>query len=152
MCKAHYMRWWRYGDPLGEPTGPTTSDRLMAKIATQADDCWLWTGCVGDGGYGQVTIAQRRHKAHRAVYELLVGPIPEGLDLDHLCRVRRCVNPDHLEPVTRSENLRRGHLGKLTHGQRAEIAARRSSGELASTLADEFGITTARVYQLAKAA
>lgn len=68
--------------------------------------CWLWAGAFSSGGYGHY----RNKSAHRVVYEALVGPIPQGLDLDHLCRVRACVNPRHLEPVTRQENLRRSPL------------------------------------------
>ncbi|MGZ4586215.1 MAG: HNH endonuclease signature motif containing protein [Mycobacteriaceae bacterium] len=68
--------------------------------------CWLWTGKLNAKGYGS-SGAAGESSAHRAAYTLLVGPIPEGLTLDHLCRVRRCVNPDHLEPVTQRENLRR---------------------------------------------
>ena len=60
--------------------------------------CWPHTGPLNNGGYGP----------HRKVYEALIGPVAPGLDLDHLCRVRHCCNPLHLEPVTRSENLRRG--------------------------------------------
>lgn len=83
-------------------------DRLMALLERPTgSDCWLWTGYVAAGGYGEFHLAGRTRKAHRVAYELLVGPVPEGLDLDHLCRVRRCVNPEHLEPVTRQENLRR---------------------------------------------
>lgn len=78
--------------------------------------CWEWIGCIGKtGGYGKYTIPFRdgtgRSKyvyAHRYAWETLVGPVPDGLDLDHLCRNRKCVNPDHLEPVTRRENLMRG--------------------------------------------
>jgi hypothetical protein len=73
--------------------------------------CWLWKGHVGPNGYGY---AGKGKLAHRVVYEALVGPIPDGLDLDHLCRVRACVNPAHLEPVTRAENLWRGALARLT--------------------------------------
>lgn len=71
-------------------------------------DCWIWTASVSTPGYGQVYLSGRNRIAHRLVYELLVGPIPEGLNLDHLCRNRRCVNPAHLEPVTQRENLMRG--------------------------------------------
>ena len=76
----------------------------------QEDGCWEWTGAIKGNGYGNVWSAStgRVMPAHRFVYELERGPIPEGLDLDHLCRNRRCVRPDHLEPVTRSVNIRRG--------------------------------------------
>ena len=80
--------------------------------------CWLWTGSIKPAGYGQIeaggrkTGTRRNALAHRLSYEMFVGPIPMGLDLDHLCRVRSCVNPAHLEPVTRSENCRRGNTGK----------------------------------------
>jgi len=71
-------------------------------------DCWEWQGaCVG-GGYGRFRTYRRAVYAHCFAYELLVGAIPEGLQLDHLCRVRRCVNPAHLEPVTPKENVVRG--------------------------------------------
>lgn len=69
--------------------------------------CWHWTGGLNNCGYGQVGFNGRTTPAHRAVYELLVGPIPKGLQLDHLCHVRICVNPDHLEPVTKRENMLR---------------------------------------------
>ena len=67
--------------------------------------CWLWTGVTDSWGYGR---AGRAGMAHRVFYERIVGAIPKGLTLDHKCRVRCCVNPDHLEPVTLRENLRRG--------------------------------------------
>ena len=77
---------------------------------TDASDCWLWTGGKDRCGYGVFNSRGRRHKAHRWNYERLVGPIPVGLVLDHLCRVRNCVNPDHLEPVTVAENIARGEM------------------------------------------
>lgn len=70
------------------------------------DGCWEWTGAKTAAGYGQFT--RRKEYAHRHAYEDLVGPIPEGLVIDHLCRNPSCVNPDHLEPVTQRENIRRG--------------------------------------------
>ena len=70
--------------------------------------CWIWTAATAQG-YGRINAGGRGVplQAHRVAYELLVGPIPEGLELDHLCRDRRCVNPQHLEPVTHRENLLR---------------------------------------------
>lgn len=76
----------------------------------KTDSCWLWTGTLSTNGYGFASFNKRAVAAHRVAYTALVGPIPNGLDLDHLCRVRACVNPAHLEPVTRAENLRRSEL------------------------------------------
>lgn len=76
--------------------------------------CWLWTGTMVKGGYGRVHHDNRLQLAHRVSYQLHVGrPIPAGLELDHKCRVRSCVNPAHLEPVTHRENCRRGVVGKM---------------------------------------
>lgn len=70
-------------------------------------DCWVWTGFCYQG-YGRLRYGNfKTRKAHRIIYELLKGPIPNGLEPDHLCKVRSCVNPDHIEPVTRIENLNR---------------------------------------------
>jgi hypothetical protein len=81
--------------------------RIRSKISAPADGCWTWTGAGGDGDYGAVWYQGSTRKAHVVVYELLVGPVPAGLELDHLCRVKHCVRPDHLEPVTHAENMRR---------------------------------------------
>lgn len=69
--------------------------------------CWIWEGRT-DFGYGTAWFKQKRTKAHRFVFEVLKGPIPKGLQLDHLCRVRCCVNPDHMEPVSHRTNILRG--------------------------------------------
>jgi len=96
----------------------TWPGRFWVKV-DKTDGCWLWTGCMtkpaGKNGYGQIRLDGRMQVAHRIAYELLVGPIPDGLDLDHLCRTRLCVNPAHLEPVTPYENLRRGESPAARH-------------------------------------
>lgn len=76
-------------------------------LAAGLGPCWLWTDAPDGHGYGQISIANRRVGAHRFSYELANGPIPEGLEPDHLCRVSMCVNPSHLEAVTPEENHRR---------------------------------------------
>lgn len=85
-------------------------ERLRSRIEVQADGCWLWIRGIGDNGYGRLWVPPRLRLAHRHVYELLAGPILPGLTLDHLCRVRRCVNPAHLEPCTMGENTLRSPI------------------------------------------
>lgn len=73
--------------------------------------CWIWTGALDQNGYGKFRYMEKNRSsayAHRVAYELVKGEIPDGLHLDHLCRTRSCVNPDHLEPVTQRENNLRG--------------------------------------------
>ncbi len=88
----------------------TPLERFHAKWMPEPNTgCWLWLGALTAGGYGCFYVDKHyRSTAHRVSYELFVGPIPAGLQIDHLCRVRGCVNPDHLEPVTCRENLMRG--------------------------------------------
>lgn len=81
-------------------------ERIQAKIEPEPmSGCWLWTASLNDDGYGQVWMAGKMRKAHRVVYTALRGEIPAGLELDHLCRIRSCVNPDHLRPVTTRANI-----------------------------------------------
>lgn len=74
--------------------------------------CWNWTGRIEDG-YGKVALSSRYTSVHKASFELWKGRVPNGTELDHLCRNRRCFNPDHLEPVTHQENVRRGALPQM---------------------------------------
>lgn len=115
-CNAHYHRWKATGDveadrPVREVI-PDPVERFWSKVDRGdggADDCWLWTGVKSHDGYGITTHDSTRTYAHRFAWELLVGPIPEGMTLDHLCRVRGCVRaPEHLSVVTIQENMRRG--------------------------------------------
>lgn len=102
--------------PTGVPEVP-----LLLRRVEQVGDCWVWSGPTNEEGYGMVQFGRRATKqgvrAHRAAYEFFVGPIPAGLQIDHLCRVRACVNPSHLEAVTCRDNVARAldHPGAKTH-------------------------------------
>lgn len=107
MCGMHYSRWRKRGT-TDDPT-PSSLDRFMSKVDRSGPgECWIWTGAKSNAGYGTVRIDYQQMPAHRAAYELLVGPVPDGLELDHLCVNPPCVNPAHLDPVTHAENMRRG--------------------------------------------
>lgn len=87
---------------------PALPPRMQPRILVTAGGCWEWQGELNRNGYGRVWVNGRRLMAHRVAYQLLVGDIEPGLVLDHLCRNRRCCNPEHLEPVTVRENTLRG--------------------------------------------
>lgn len=91
---------------------PEYTHALMARFWAKVDatgDCWIWNGYTNQNGYGRFSVDGRMIVAHRVAYTALVGAVPDGLCLDHLCRVRHCVNPDHLDPVLGQVNSRRGY-------------------------------------------
>lgn len=110
-CNRHYQRLLKHGDPLGG--GPNRiygdDEARFWSYVDKSDGCWLWTGYTNPKGYGRFMLNGRQVQVHRFAYEAEVGPIPEGLEIDHLCRTRNCVRPDHLEPVPGVVNLARGN-------------------------------------------
>jgi len=110
LCSMHAARKQRNGDPLAlrRPSPEVRFWRLVEK----SEGCWSWTGPCTPNGYGKFRLAGHSRMAHRFAYELLVGPVADELEIDHLCRVRNCVNPAHLEAVTRAENVRRSAIGR----------------------------------------
>lgn len=121
-CKTHYYRWWRNGHPMAlRPGLPPPIVRFWRCVQVDPDGCWTWTALLTELGYGRFSVNKRNHPAHRWLYEYLRGPLPRSLDVDHLCHNadpdcrggstclhRRCVNPAHLEAVSRRENTLRG--------------------------------------------
>jgi HNH endonuclease len=106
--------------------------------------CWTWQWNKSNGGYaltgaGQVNKGESRY-VHRRDWTRIHGPVPPGMELDHLCRVRSCINPDHLEPVTKKENARRGSNTKLTPELIQEMFRLKLGGMRVRVIAEMFGI------------
>ena len=90
----------------GKPPGPVPMDPLT-RYTVDTKGCWIWSGPRHPSGYGSIKWGGKATVAHRVVYTLLKGPIPDGMVIDHLCSVKMCVNPEHLDPVTSSTNTQR---------------------------------------------
>lgn len=122
LCQNHYARRRRGTLDVEGPRRRTwTLEERLARYVDRSGECWQWTGSIDPHGYGRTERDGKDAYAHRWMYEEMVGPIPAGFDLDHIChnmdqecpggrscRHRSCVNPAHLLPSTRSDNLRRG--------------------------------------------
>lgn len=99
---------------------PGLLDSILSRVESPREDCQLWPGAV-DRGYGRVWVDGRAARVHRVVWELKHGPIPEGMTIDHLCRIRACCNTEHMELVSQSVNTKRAR-----HVQTLAVEARRS--------------------------
>ena len=111
-------------------------------------NCWLWDAYRTKHGYGQFNRKGTVYYAHRYSYEVAKGPIPDGLTLDHLCKNQHCVNPDHLEPVTLRENLRRAGSIKLKPSDVEEIRRRIALGHKNTEIAASYGIDPSNISQI----
>lgn len=116
-------------------------ERILTKIVASPDGCWLLDAYICKNGYGKIWNGKRSDWAHRVSYSAFVGPIPVGLDLDHLCRVRACVNPWHLEPVTRKVNYNRSPLSnsRVTHCPSGHPYSPENTGVFRQARAGGFG-------------
>lgn len=172
-CAMHYWRWRERGDVRWEPTPPTRSERFWKNVQT-GEGCWLWLGRTTDYGYGIFTWAHNDPRgAHRAAWELEVGPIPEGLNVCHHCDNPPCVrpnHPDHLFLGTQGDNVRdcvvkgrsnfqRPHTwakgeshyaAKLTQCDADEIRRRFDNGERKTDLARAFGVSWGAIQFVVK--
>lgn len=130
---------------------PTLPERILSytDLSGNPDDCWEWLGAKVQG-YGSLKAGGRGRWAYRVVYEYLVGPVPEGQVLDHLCRNTACVNPAHLEPVLTGENTRRGDAAKLNWRAVAEIRESVASGEPYVAIAPRMGVHPNTVGKVAR--
>lgn len=127
LCTGHYQAAKRSGvlpEAWGRAQRSPEPMRMKLERGRHIDKetgCWEWTGRVEDG-YGRVPTSGSRYvRAHRAAYEIWTGPIPKELEIDHVCRNRRCFNPDHLEAVTHKENVRRGALPEMMREKAARL-------------------------------
>lgn len=131
FCNSHYARKRRTGELglLGPKPQPDPFLRFWTYVNVRGPgECWPWRSTITHEGYGVFALTGGQAKAHRMVYELVFGPIPDGMTIDHVCHTndptcllkhecphRRCCNPTHLEPVPPEENVRRGHRALVTH-------------------------------------
>ena len=147
-CQMHYQRWRRLRFHAPRRDALT---RFAATIQF-TDSCWLWRGYIDPKGYGRFYWNKREGRAHRFSYETFIGPIPDGLTIDHLCRVRHCVWPDHLEAVSSRINILRGagisaRNARKTHCKRGHPL---SGGNLYVNSGSRFCRECLRDYKIAR--
>lgn len=124
--------------------------KQLVDLPDDLNDCWNWIGRVSkDTGYGKKQFDRKTMLAHRWVYSIFYGPVPTGLVIDHLCRNRSCVNPQHLEAVTQTENCRRGKGVKLTLADVREIRFLINQGDMPyRDIAKKYGVSAPTITDI----
>lgn len=119
-CDPHYRRWRRHGDPTGGITYYSSPEEAFAAKTEWRGECLEWTGSRMRNGYGTTTVNRGSVLAHRYAWERANGPIPEGMEIDHICHNRACANVEHLRLVTSAQNSfnRGGPLDRSISGIR----------------------------------
>lgn len=118
------------------PTTPVI-ERLLSRVVTDSAGCWIFQGADNGAGYGVISADGRQSYAHRVAYEYFIAEIPAGLHIDHLCRVTRCCNPWHLDPVTPAVNIARGEARKTSGDWRAAFELAKTECPLGHPYSDE---------------
>lgn len=118
LCSTHRSQLRRNGD-FSEVRSTATAEERFWSAVTKTDSCWLFAK-LAPTGYGYFSANGKPYPAHRFAYELLAGPIPDGLEIDHLCKTRACVNPAHLEPVLRVVNWWRSTCVSAVNARKTE--------------------------------
>jgi HNH endonuclease len=135
------------------PLNPLFYKNGQPKYVIDANGCWIWVAAVSDTGYGCAslqTYPRSYEQAHRTSWRIHRGPIPEGMDIDHLCRVRACINPEHLEPVAHTVNVRRGKCTKLIQGQVDEMRQMRVAGIQVKDIAEHFAMSRSHTSRVVR--
>lgn len=151
--RTYTSRGWVRGQPqpylrghaARKGTGPRWIDGPVPEHRPDLGPCWIWQRTLDKDGYARGGFtrwgwAEGGQLVHRVLYERMIGPIPLGLVLDHLCRVHACVRPSHCEPVTDRQNILRGSLAKLTDADIAKAYSMRLNGGTWRAIADELGV------------
>jgi hypothetical protein len=131
------------GDPRAYCHGHYGKKNIDSLYIKQANGCWMWTGSI-ENGYARIG----SKLAYRVMYERAHGAVPYGLELDHTCRVRACVNPDHLEPVTKAENIRRGALVKFSADTVRGVRKAIEQGYSNVAISRLYGMSTSHVSRI----
>ncbi len=133
--------------PTGVYERPSLEERFWAKVEV-AGKCWVWTDHIGENGYGQLRNGRTFISAHRYSYQLLRGVVPDGLVINHVCKNKTCVNPDHLEAVPQFINKRRGKGMKLKNRDVRKIRRLFNEGSKQSNLADAFDVSQSHISRI----